>query len=61
MKIESNKKSSEFNFLEAALVKRSGLFEGCTNIVVGKGNPEADVLFVWEAPGRNEDLQGVAF
>ena len=59
--MESNKKSLEFNFYEAALVKRSGLFEGCINIVVGKGNPEADILFVGEAPGRNEDLQGVAF
>jgi len=59
--MESNKKSSNFNFYEAALVKRSGLFEGCTNIVVGKGNVDADILFVGEAPGRNEDLQGVAF
>jgi len=59
--MESNKESPEFFFYEAALVKRSGLFEDCTNIVVGKGNPEADILFVGEAPGRNEDLQGVAF
>ena len=56
-----NKKSPEFNFYEAALVKRTELFKGCTNIVVGKGNVEADVLFVGEAPGRNEDLQGLAF
>jgi len=61
MEVESNKKSSEFNFLEAAMVKRSGLFEDCTNIVVGKGNPAADILFVGEAPGRNEDLQGIPF
>jgi len=59
--MESNKKSSEFNFLEAALVKRSGLFEDCINIVVGKGNVDADILFVGEAPGRNEDEQGVPF
>jgi len=59
--MESNKKSSEFNFLEAALVKRTELFEGCTNIVVGDGNLNADILFVGEAPGRNEDLQGVPF
>jgi len=30
--MESNKTSEEFNFLEAALVKRSGLFEDCTNL-----------------------------
>jgi len=59
--MESNKKSSEFNFLEAAMVKRTELFKECTNIVVGKGNLNADILFVGEAPGRNEDLQGLAF
>lgn len=59
--MESNKKSPEFNFFEAALVKRSGLFENCTNIVVGKGNLNADILFVGEAPGHNEDLQGLPF
>ncbi|MCK5449740.1 uracil-DNA glycosylase [Candidatus Pacearchaeota archaeon] len=59
--MESNKKSPKFNFYEAALVKRTELFKDCTNIVVGKGNVEADILFVGEAPGRNEDLQGLAF
>ena len=59
--MESNKKSSEFNFLEAALVKRTDLFRGCTNIVVGKGNLNADILFVGEAPGKNEDEQGIPF
>lgn len=59
--MESNKKSSEFNFLEAAMVKRCPLFKDCTNIVVGKGNLHADILFVGEAPGRNEDLQGLPF
>lgn len=43
------------------MVKRTELFRECTNIVVGKGNLNADILFVGEAPGRNEDLQGVAF
>ena len=56
-----NRKSPEFNFYEAALVKRTGLFKNCTNIVVGKGNVNADILFVGEAPGRNEDLQGLPF
>lgn len=59
--MESNKKSSEFNFLEAARVKRTELFRNCTNIVVGKGNLNADIMFVGEAPGRNEDLQGLPF
>ncbi len=59
--MESNKKFSEFNFLEAALVKRTELFRDCTNIVVGKGNLNADILFVGEAPGRKEDEQGLPF
>lgn len=32
-----------------------------TNIVFGTGNPRARVMFVGEAPGRNEDLQGEPF
>ena len=37
------------------------LSKGRTNIVVDRGNPEAKVLFIGEAPGRQEDLQGKAF
>ncbi len=59
--MESNKTSSEFNFLEAAMVKRTELFKNCVNIVVGKGNLNAGILFVGEAPGRNEDEQGIPF
>jgi len=59
--MESNKKSLEFNFLEAAMVKRTELFRDCNNIVVGGGDLDADIMFVGEAPGRNEDLTGVPF
>ena len=43
------------------LVKETEIFKNCTNIVIGKGNSEADILFVGEAPGRNEDLEGLPF
>jgi len=43
------------------LVKSTEIYKNCTNIVIGKGNPQADILFVGEAPGRNEDLQGIPF
>ncbi len=59
--MKSNKESLEFGFVEADLVRSTELFKDCTNIVVGKGNLNADVLFVGEAPGRNEDLQGLPF
>lgn len=37
------------------------LADGRTQTVFGDGNPHARVLFVGEAPGKNEDLQGVPF
>lgn len=56
-----NKKSDEFFFYEAALVKKTDLFRDCKNIVVGCGNLNADIMFVGEAPGKNEDETGVPF
>jgi uracil-DNA glycosylase family 4 len=32
-----------------------------TQVVPGAGNPNADIMFVGEAPGREEDAQGVPF
>jgi len=32
-----------------------------TQVVYGVGNPNADLMFVGEAPGRDEDLQGQPF
>lgn len=43
------------------LAKETEICKNCTNIVVGKGNPNASILFVGEAPGMNEDLQGEPF
>jgi uracil-DNA glycosylase len=37
------------------------LREGATQLVFGEGNPEAEVVFIGEAPGKNEDLQGKPF
>ncbi len=51
----------EFNFPEAELVKSTEICKNCKNIVVGKGNANAKILFVGEAPGRNEDEQGFPF
>ncbi|MFC1685818.1 uracil-DNA glycosylase [Nanoarchaeota archaeon] len=43
------------------LAKNTQICKDATNIVVGKGNLGAKILFVGEAPGRNEDLQGLPF
>lgn len=37
------------------------LSETRTNIVFGTGSPEARVVLVGEAPGANEDVQGIPF
>jgi len=42
-------------------VKETEIYKNCTNIVVGKGDLNADILFVGEAPGKNEDLEGLPF
>lgn len=38
-----------------------GLAATRRNVVVGRGNPNARVLFVGEGPGEQEDLQGLPF
>ena len=38
-----------------------GLAEGRTNCVFGVGNRDAALMFVGEAPGEQEDLQGIPF
>lgn len=37
------------------------LKDNATNIVFGKGNPEAEIIFIGEAPGEKEDLEGLPF
>lgn len=40
---------------------RCGLCETRHNVVFGIGNETADVMFVGEGPGEQEDLQGIPF
>jgi uracil-DNA glycosylase family 4 len=37
------------------------LAAGATQLVFGDGNPDAEIVFVGEAPGKNEDEQGLPF
>jgi uracil-DNA glycosylase len=46
---------------EASGCVRCRLHEGRTQVVFGNGNPDADLMFVGEAPGFHEDQQGVPF
>jgi uracil-DNA glycosylase len=49
------------------LRERLSQFEGCglkataTRLVFGDGNPNANIMFVGEAPGADEDRQGLPF
>lgn len=46
---------------QASRCRGCELWQGRTNLVFGVGNPNTDVLFVGEAPGEQEDLQGEPF
>lgn len=37
------------------------LADGATQLVMGEGNPNAEVVFIGEAPGKEEDKQGLPF
>jgi DNA polymerase len=41
--------------------QRCALSEGRKSIVFGDGNPNADILFIGEGPGAEEDKRGVPF
>jgi uracil-DNA glycosylase len=45
----------------ASTCTRCPLAEGRTQVVFGVGDPDADLLFVGEGPGRDEDLAGEPF
>jgi len=41
--------------------RKCPLHQTATNPVPGDGNPKADIVFIGEAPGAQEDLQGLPF
>jgi DNA polymerase len=46
---------------EIEMAKETEICKNCTNIVVGRGSLTSDIMFIGEAPGRNEDEQGLPF
>ena len=46
---------------DALACTRCRLAEGRTQVVFGMGDPNADLMFVGEGPGAQEDLQGLPF
>jgi len=48
-------------YREASACTRCPLSGGRTKVVFGNGNANADLMFVGEGPGQQEDLQGLPF
>ena len=47
--------------LEASTCTKCHLSQGRTQVVFGVGDPDADLMFIGEAPGFHEDKQGEPF
>ena len=56
-------KQGELNEVKARILRDMDcpLKDSATNLVFGKGNPDAKIMFIGEAPGEKEDLQGLPF
>jgi len=61
---KSTDKQTQLDKIKAEIISEKicpELAEGATQLVFGNGNPDAEVVFIGEAPGKNEDEQGLAF
>lgn len=57
-------KQARLDQIKAEILKHNvcpDLAETATQLVFGDGNPSAEIVFIGEAPGKNEDLQGKPF
>lgn len=54
---------NSFEELENEIKKcnKCKLCQNRKNVVIGVGNKEADIMFIGEGPGADEDLQGIPF
>jgi len=61
---DKSKKTKELETIKQDILKDKvcpDLAVGAKQIVFGDGNPDAEVVFIGEAPGKNEDEQGLPF
>jgi uracil-DNA glycosylase family 4 len=57
-------KQQRLDQIKAAILNENicpDLASTATQLVFGDGNPTADIVFIGEAPGKNEDVQGKPF
>lgn len=61
--ITENLETSDLKSLEREIsnCKSCDLYKTRRNVVFGAGNPNASLMFIGEAPGEDEDLQGLPF
>lgn len=60
----STNKKDQLDKIQTKLLKNNvcpELAASATQLVFGDGNPNADLVFIGEAPGKNEDQQGKPF
>ncbi len=60
----NTQKSALLKSIEQEIINRDiarALRESAAQLVFGQGNPDADIVFVGEAPGKKEDEQGMPF
>jgi uracil-DNA glycosylase family 4 len=59
-----NTKQKKLEQIKADIIKKNicpDLAKSAKNLVMGDGNANADIVFIGEAPGKNEDEQGLPF
>ncbi len=57
-------KQQKLDQIKADILKQnvcSELAKTATQLVFGEGNPDTNIVFIGEAPGKNEDLKGLPF
>src|SRR6478609_8610105 len=60
----STTKQAKLDQIKADILKNNvcpDLAKTAKQLVMGDGNPDADIVFIGEAPGKNEDEQGIPF
>ncbi|MCU1227379.1 MAG: phage polymerase-related protein [Acidobacteria bacterium] len=61
LELQPNEETLESLGAVASACVRCRLAQSRTQVVFGTGSPTADLMFIGEAPGRDEDLQGEPF
>jgi DNA polymerase len=57
-------KQQQLDQIKAEIIEKNvcpDLAKTATQLVFGDGNPSAEIVFIGEAPGKNEDIQGKPF